>query len=100
MIGRACEYYYGLNEHDFESKHAYNFRLSLVKHLFLKKIKNRIDKPHRSDKGKKRSAYKLNLEYFEATILSDVFNEYTLNNPDMAYEDNFNSILISKMNYS
>ena len=94
MLEKACFYYSELEEEYFSDKHSYMYKQSVVKHLYKKKIKRLADNPPKNILGKKTREKLLNLEYFEATMLTEVLDKYTYGNPDMAYEISFNRTLL------
>jgi len=94
MLEKACFYYSELDQHTFSDKHSYMYKQSVVKHLYKKKIKRLADNPPKNVLGKKPREKQLNLEYFEATMLTEVLDKYTYGNPDMAYEVSFNRTLL------
>jgi len=94
MLEKACFYYSELDEESFSDKHSYMYKQSVVKHLYKKKIKRLADNPPKNIVGKKTRDKILNLEYFEATMLTEVLEKYTYGNIDMAYEIGFNQTLM------
>lgn len=94
MLEKACFYYSELEEEQFTDKHSYMYKQSVVKHLYKKKVKRLADNPPKNVIGKKTREKILNLEYFEATMLTEVLDKYTYGNPDMAYEISFNRTLL------
>ena len=94
MLEKACFYYSELDEESFSDKHSYMYKQSVVKHLYKKKIKRLADNPPKNIVGKKTRDKMLNLEYFEATMLTEVLEKYTYGNIDMAYEIGFNQTLM------
>ena len=94
MLEKACFYYSELDEESFADKHSYMYKQSVVKHLYKKRIKRLADNPPKNVIGKKTREKVLNLEYFEATMLTEVLDKYTYGNSDMAYEISFNRTLL------
>lgn len=94
MLEKACFYYSDLEEESFSDKHSYMYKQSVVKHLYKKKIKRLADNPPKKILGKKTRNKTINLEYFEATMLTEVLDKYTYGNTDMAYEISFNRTLL------
>lgn len=94
MLEKACFYYSDLDEESFSDKHSYMYKQSVVKHLYKKKIKRLADNPPKNVIGRKIREKTLNLEYFEATMLTEVLERYTYGNTDMAYEVSFNRTLL------
>jgi hypothetical protein len=94
MLEKACFYYSELGEDFFGDKHSFMYKQSVVKHLYTKKIKRIADNPPKNVIGKKTRDKTLNLEYFEATMLTEVLEKYTYGNNDMAYEIGFNQTLM------
>ena len=94
MLEKACFYYSDMDEESFSDKHSYMYKQSVVKHLYKKKIKRLADNPPKKVIGKRTRDKLLNLEYFEATMLTEVLDIYTYGNSDMAYEISFNRTLL------
>ena len=94
MLEKACFYYSELDEESFTDKHSYMYKQSVVKYLYKKKIKRLADNPPKNVIGKKIRDKVLNLEYFEATMLTEILDKYTYGNADMAYEISFNRTLL------
>ncbi len=94
MLEKACFYYSELDVELFSDKHSYMYKQSVAKHLYNKKIKRLADNVPNTTVGRKAREKTLNLEYFEATILTEVLEKYTYGNKDMAYEVNFNRQLL------
>lgn len=94
MLEKACFYYSDLDEDSFADKHSFMFKQSVVKHLYKKKIKRLADNPPKNVVGRKVRGKELNLEYFEATMLTEVLDKFTFGNADMAYEISFNRTLL------
>ena len=94
MLEKACFYYSELDEESFSDKHSFMYQQSVVKHLYSKRIKRLADNPPKNVVGKKTREKVLNLEYFEATMLTEVLDKYTYGNTDMAYAISFNRTLL------
>lgn len=93
ILENACFYYSELDADTFSDKHSYMFKQSVVKHLYNKKIKRLADHPPKVVLGKKVRDKELNLEYFEATIITEIMTKYTFGNNEMAYEKNLTHLI-------
>jgi len=93
MLEKACFYYSELEVDYFLDKHTYSYKQSVTKHLYNKKIKRLADNPPTVIIGKKTRDKTLNLEYFEATMLTEILDKYT-HGTNMIYEINFNRQLL------
>lgn len=89
MLEKACFYYSEIEEEFFSDKHSFMYKQSVAQHLYNKKIKRLAHNPPAVVSGKKTRDKTMNLEYFEASMLSEVLDKYTYGNPDMHYEANF-----------
>ena len=94
MLEKACFYYSDLDEEFFSDRHSYIYKQSLVRHIYSKKIKRLADNLPQVTPGKKVRGKIINLEYFEATMITEIMEKYTYGNSDMAYEVSFNRQLL------